>query len=164
MRSYHTYISRSSMHSLTIQRTNRGAPLARRKPAEPFFVGRTMKMRRLLIRLVVLLVCFGLVGPFGFDSFAMETTAVSPQKKKSAKKRAPTRRSRSSRVSRGRSRRRNAAVTAPRPAFDKIMSENRALLSESNDAELAAAQIEEGKLRAHIKFLSDDLLEGRGPG
>jgi Zn-dependent M28 family amino/carboxypeptidase len=115
-----------------------------------------MKKHRLLIRLVILLVCFGLVGPFGFDSLAMETTAVSPQKKKSAKKRTSTRRSRN--------RRRNVAATAPRPAFDKIMSENRALLSESNDAESAAAQIEEGKLRAHIKFLSDDLLEGRGPG
>jgi Zn-dependent M28 family amino/carboxypeptidase len=120
-----------------------------------------MKMRRLLIRLVVLLVCFGLAEPFGFDSFAMETSAASPQKK-SAKKRTPTRRSRRSRASRNR--RRNVAATAPRPAFDKVMSENRALLSESNDAELAAAQIEEGKLRAHIKFLSDDLLEGRGPG
>ncbi|MGH9833386.1 MAG: M28 family metallopeptidase [Blastocatellia bacterium] len=119
-------------------------------------------MRRLLIRLVILLVCFGLAGPFGFDSFAMEPSAVSPQKKKSAKKRTPTRRSRRSRASRNR--RRNVAATAPRPAFDKIMSENRALLSESNDAESAAAQIEEGKLRAHIKFLSDDLLEGRGPG
>ncbi len=118
-------------------------------------------MRRLLIRLVILLVCFGLVGPFGFDSFAMETTAVSPQKK-SAKKRTPTRRSRRSRASRNR--RRNVAATTPRPAFDKVMSENRALLSESNDAESAGAQIEEGKLRAHIKFLSDDLLEGRGPG
>jgi Zn-dependent M28 family amino/carboxypeptidase len=44
------------------------------------------------------------------------------------------------------------------------MSENRALLSESNDAEAAASQIEENKLRAHVKFLADDLLEGRGPG
>jgi Zn-dependent M28 family amino/carboxypeptidase len=122
-----------------------------------------MKKHRLLIRLVVLLVCFGLAGPFGFDSFAMETSAVSPQKK-SAKKRTPTRRTRRGRVSRSRSRRRNAAATTPRPAFDKVMSENRALLSELGDADLAAAQIEEGKLRAHIKFLSDDLLEGRGPG
>lgn len=121
-------------------------------------------MRRLLIRLVILLVCFGLAGPFGFDLFTMETSAVSPQKKKSAKKRAPTRKSRRTSASRSRSRRRNTAATTPRPAFDKVMSENRALLSESNDAESAAAQIEEGKLRAHIKFLADDLLEGRGPG
>lgn len=122
-----------------------------------------MKKHRLLIRLVVLLICFGFAEPFGFDSFAMETSAVSPQKK-SAKKRTPTRRTRRSRVSRNRSRRRNVRATTPRPAFDKVMSENRALLSESNDAEFAAAQIEEGKLRAHVKFLSDDLLEGRGPG
>ncbi len=119
-----------------------------------------MKKHRLLIRLVVLLVCFGLVGSFGFDSFTIAPRMVSAQKKsakKPVKKRTTTRKSRVSR-------RRNVKAVPPRPAFDKIMSENRALLSESNDAELAAAQIEEGKLRAHIKFLSDDLLEGRGPG
>ena len=31
-------------------------------------------------------------------------------------------------------------------------------------AEIADASISESRLRAHIKFLSDDLLEGRGPG
>ncbi|MGH9766457.1 MAG: M20/M25/M40 family metallo-hydrolase, partial [Blastocatellia bacterium] len=44
------------------------------------------------------------------------------------------------------------------------MSENRALLSESNDAEAAASQVGESNLRAHVKYLADDMLEGRGPG
>jgi Zn-dependent M28 family amino/carboxypeptidase len=108
------------------------------------------------------MVCFGLVWPLESDmpgAFA----APSVQKKPAAKKR-PARRSRRSRSRRARRSSRSRVATAPRPAFDKIMSENRALLSESNDAEAAASQIEENKLRAHVKFLADDLLEGRGPG
>jgi Zn-dependent M28 family amino/carboxypeptidase len=85
------------------------------------------------------------------------------QKKGGSKKRGTT--ARRGRAGRGRSARRGGDTAGtPRPAFDKIMSENRALLSESSDAEAAASQIEENNLRAHIKFLSDDLLEGRGPG
>ncbi len=108
------------------------------------------------------MICFGLVWPLESDmpgAFA----APSVQKKPAAKKRV-TRRSRRSRSRRARRSSRSRVATAPRPAFDKIMSENRALLSESNDAEAAASQIEENKLRAHVKFLADDLLEGRGPG
>jgi Zn-dependent M28 family amino/carboxypeptidase len=44
------------------------------------------------------------------------------------------------------------------------MSENRGLINESNDADQAGARIEEAGLRAHVKFLADDLLEGRSPG
>jgi Zn-dependent M28 family amino/carboxypeptidase len=130
-----------------------------------------MKNRRLLIRLVLFLLFAGLIWPFDFDSFAMQSRSTTAQKGRS-KKRARTSRSRSrtrrartsrARTSRSRSRSRQAAV-APRPAFDRVMSENRALLDESNMAESAAAHIEEGKLRAHVKFLADDMLEGRGPG
>ena len=45
-----------------------------------------------------------------------------------------------------------------------VMSENRAVLTEATDAEQAGQKIEESVMRAHVKFLADDLLEGRGPG
>src|SRR5262245_27359314 len=35
---------------------------------------------------------------------------------------------------------------------------------DSADEKSAGAKIDENLLRAHIKFLADDLLEGRGPG
>jgi len=110
------------------------------------------------------MICFGLVWPLESDAFAMKRRAkAGAQKKGGAKKSAGT--SRRGRSARGRGRSRSAAAAAsPRPAFDKIMSENRALLSESSDAEVAAAQIEESNLRAHVKYLADDLLEGRSPG
>jgi Zn-dependent M28 family amino/carboxypeptidase len=52
---------------------------------------------------------------------------------------------------------------------DKLILESRSLLNEAGDADSAGAksagaQIEENLLRAHVKFLADDLLEGRGPG
>src|SRR5262249_27988181 len=123
-----------------------------------------MKKHRPLIRLFVFMICFGLVWPLESDAFAMKRRAkAGAQKKGGAKKSAGT--SRRGRSARGRGRSRSAAAAAsPRPAFDKIMSENRALLSESSDAEVAAAQIEESNLRAHVKYLADDLLEGRSPG
>src|SRR5262245_4961452 len=114
-----------------------------------------MKKNRQFILLFVFLICLGLVWPAGYE-VAAQSRKSSAKKSSRAKKRVSSRRARSSR--------RSAAPSTPRPAFDKIMSENRALLSESNDAELAAAQIEENKLRAHVKYLADDLLEGRGPG
>jgi Zn-dependent M28 family amino/carboxypeptidase len=114
-----------------------------------------MKKNRQSILLFVFLICLGLVWPAGYE-VAAQSRKSSAKKSSRAKKRGSTRRARSGR--------RSAAPSTPRPAFDKIMSENRALLSESNDAELAAAQIEENKLRAHVKYLADDLLEGRGPG
>src|SRR5262245_36061734 len=121
-----------------------------------------MKKHRPLFRHFAFLICFGLVWPFDFNAFAMQRrSSQSAQKKSGAKKSGGgSQRGRSAR-SRGGGR---SQAAAPRPAFDKIMSENRALLSESSDAELAASQIEESKLRANIKYLADDLLEGRGPG
>ncbi|HEY6401585.1 MAG TPA: hypothetical protein VI479_09260, partial [Blastocatellia bacterium] len=115
-----------------------------------------MKKNIQLLRLLVFALCFGLVWPADY-----EVTAQS-RSKKGAKKSSRAKSRRSSK--RARSGARSAAGATPRPAFDKIMSENRALLSESSDAELAASQIDENRLRAHVKYLADDLLEGRGPG
>jgi Zn-dependent M28 family amino/carboxypeptidase len=55
------------------------------------------------------------------------------------------------------------------PSLDKVIPNNRALLNEGGDgdpsgAKSAGAKIEENLLRAHVKFLADDLLEGRSPG
>ena len=115
-----------------------------------------MKKHRQLIRLLVFALCLGLVWPAGYEATAQSRAKKGTKKSSRAKSRR--------RSSRSRSAGRNAAATTPRPSFDKIMSENRALLSELNDAELAASQIDENKLRAHVKYLADDLLEGRGPG
>ncbi len=60
--------------------------------------------------------------------------------------------------------RRRAPAAAPRASFDKVMSENRGLVNEATDAENASQRIDESTLRAHVRFLADDLLEGRGPG
>ncbi len=125
-----------------------------------------MKSRVSFIRSFVFILCFCLGFPF--DAFAdsviaFEPTAAALQRRRTASKKKKTTSSRSSRRSRGR-RSRNAAATPPRTSFDKVMSENHAVLNESTDAEQAAMKIEENVLRAHIKFLSDDLLEGRGPG
>jgi Zn-dependent M28 family amino/carboxypeptidase len=123
-----------------------------------------MKINRPLIRLFAFMICFGLVWPLTWpidNSAAQSRAKRGAQKKGGAKKssRGKSRRS-ASRRSRGRS----GVAATPRPAFDKIMSANRALLSEATDADSASSQIEEGKLRAHVKYLADDLLEGRGPG
>jgi Zn-dependent M28 family amino/carboxypeptidase len=122
-----------------------------------------MKKYSSLIRLSVFIICFGLIWPMESGVFAMKARAkASAQKKGVAKKRGAT--SRRGRSSRRRGGSRGDTAGAPRPAFDKVMMENRALLNESSDAESAASQIEENNLRAHVKFLADDLLEGRGPG
>jgi Zn-dependent M28 family amino/carboxypeptidase len=123
-----------------------------------------MKKNRQLIRLFVFVICFNLVCPAGFDALATPGQAKSSARKKSGARKRASSRSRRSSSRRARRGGRSRVAATPRPAFDKIMSENRALLSESSDAELAASQIEENKLRAHVKYLADDLLEGRGPG
>jgi Zn-dependent M28 family amino/carboxypeptidase len=55
------------------------------------------------------------------------------------------------------------------PSTRSPVLDTRALLNEAGDADQwgaksAGARIEENLLRAHVKFLADDLLEGRGPG
>lgn len=125
-----------------------------------------MKIRISLIRHFVFLLCFSLAVPFGaFASESVEFEPMAPAAKQRRRATSKKKKTTTSRSRRSRSRRtRRAAATPPRPSFDKVMSENRAVLNESTDAEQAAAKIEENALRAHIKFLSDDLLEGRGPG
>ncbi|HEX2490401.1 MAG TPA: M28 family peptidase, partial [Blastocatellia bacterium] len=123
-----------------------------------------MKINRPLIRLFAFMICFGLVWPLTWpiDGSAAQSRAKSgAQKKGGAKKRS---RGKSRRSASRRARGRSDAAATPRPAFDKIMSANRALLSEATDADSASSQIVESKLRAHVKYLADDLLEGRGPG
>jgi Zn-dependent M28 family amino/carboxypeptidase len=115
-----------------------------------------MKKNIQLLRLLVFALCFGLVWPAGYEAAAQSRARKGAKKSSRAKSRRSPKRARSSA--------RNATSATPRPAFDKIMSENRALLSESSDAELAASQIDENRLRAHVKYMADDLLEGRGPG
>lgn len=44
------------------------------------------------------------------------------------------------------------------------VSAGRVMLGELGDADQAGARIDENKTRAHVKFLADDLLEGRGTG
>jgi Zn-dependent M28 family amino/carboxypeptidase len=121
-----------------------------------------MKKNRSLLRLLVFMICFGLIWQIAAETSPAQRRARSGAKKSRAKKSA---RGRSrGRISRRSRRGRSAVVAQPsRPAFDRIMSENRALLNESSDAESAASVIEESKLRAHVKYLADDLLEGRGP-
>jgi Zn-dependent M28 family amino/carboxypeptidase len=123
-----------------------------------------MKKNRPLIRLFAFMICFGLVWPLTWpiDGSAAQSRAKSgAQKKGGAKKRS---RGQSRRSASRRARGRSGVAATPRPAFDKIMSANRALLSEATDADSASSQIVESKLRAHVKYLADDLLEGRGPG
>src|SRR5215468_148353 len=124
-----------------------------------------MKKNRPFILLFVFMICFGLVWPlvWPIDGASAQSRAKRGARKKSGAKKSARGKSRrtSSRSSRGA---RSGVAATPRPAFDKIMSENRALLSEATDAETAASQIEENKLRSHVKYLADDLLEGRGPG
>lgn len=120
-----------------------------------------MSTYRYLIRFVVFLICFGLVWP------ALETDADAAQRRRSrrssAKKSSRSRASRSK--SRGRTRRSRRSRSAPvvRKGFDEMIGSQPGLL-DGTDEEVAGAQIEESKLRAYVKFLSDDLLEGRGTG
>ena len=125
-----------------------------------------MKTRRSFVCSAVLLLCFSVAFPIELLAAAtavtpveMAATVTAKQRRKkraSAKKRTSSRRTR-----RGRSAR---AAAPPRANFDKVMMENRAVVNEATDSDQASQKIEDGALRAHIKFLSDDLLEGRGPG
>lgn len=123
-----------------------------------------MKTRLTLVRSTVLLICLCVAIPF---ELLAGTTALTPvelvtvtmakqrRKRTSSKKKTTSRRRRGSR---------SRAAAPPRANFDKVMMENRAVLNEATDAEQASQKIEESVLRAHVKFLADDLLEGRGPG
>lgn len=71
----------------------------------------------------------------------------------------------------GKKRRARSAPVAPRKSFDQMIGSTgavgagqRVMLGEFGDADQGGAQIDESKTRAHIRFLADDLLEGRGTG
>ncbi|MFN8004400.1 MAG: M28 family metallopeptidase [Acidobacteriota bacterium] len=113
-----------------------------------------MRNRCSLVRLIVFILCLGLVWP-------LESLSAAPL----AKQRRRASRAKSTKKRSARSRRSRRAPAAPKAAsFDKVMTANTGLLNEASDATQAGGKIDETTLRAHVRFLSDDLLEGRGPG
>ena len=110
------------------------------------------------LRVIVLIICFGLILPIEVP------VAWGQSKSAGSKSRGKTRKKSSSRTTRRGSRSSRKVATTNRPSFDNVISANRAMLTEASEAESASAKIDEGVLRAHVKFLADDLLEGRGPG
>jgi hypothetical protein len=142
-----------------------------------------MKKHRSIVHLIVFVLCFGLCG-----SLVTELEAA-PRKKRSSSRSAGGRKqssrakgrssSRSARGSRKRGGRRERvssrrgrrgsrgvarSTSGPGRGYYDLPIEDRNLLNAINDAEQAGAKIEDSELRAHVKFLSDDLLEGRGTG
>lgn len=123
-----------------------------------------MKTRISFARSVVILLCLCVASPLETLAAILTippieiapTTATAQRRKKATPKKRTTRR----RTRRGRAR----AAAPPKANFDKVMAANNALLTEATDAEQAGQKIEESVMRAHVKFLADDLLEGRGPG
>ncbi len=107
-----------------------------------------MKRYRCLVRLIVLALCLGLTAPI-IDTYQIAFA----QSKKKPRRRTTRRRTTPKK-----------ATTPARPSFDKVLSANKGLPGEAADIDQAAGRIDENTLRAHVKFLADDLLEGRGPG
>jgi Zn-dependent M28 family amino/carboxypeptidase len=119
-----------------------------------------MKKYGLCTRLLLLIMSLGLVWPSGlFES----TVEASTQRRARGSAKGKTQKRRTSRRSR-RGRSAPATATGARGSFDKVLSEHRGLVNEITDAEMAGGRIEESLLRAHVKYLADDMLEGRGPG
>src|SRR5689334_2593935 len=112
-----------------------------------------MKKYHCLVRLLVLLICFGLVWPVlpkieeGAEA-AQRRSSKSKKRaraKKSSGKRASGRRARRSRRSR-----RASTPVVRRKGFDEMIGSNPGTL-DGTDEEVAGAQIEEFKLRAYVK-------------
>ena len=102
-------------------------------------------VRPVLFLLILFFLVTGLVE-LGVD-FPLDQSveAASPQKRnRAARRRAPRRR------------------TARPSASDRVRSTNREEAVPTSDSRTGAAAIDEPSLRAHIKYLADDLLEGRG--
>jgi Zn-dependent M28 family amino/carboxypeptidase len=114
-----------------------------------------MSKYRFFIRLLVIIICFGLVWP------VIENNAEA-QKRRSKRPTAKKGSGKKSSRARGRSRRSRSSSTIPRKGFDEMIGSQPG--AGNTDEYLAGKQIEEFKLRAYVKFLSDDLLEGRGTG
>jgi Zn-dependent M28 family amino/carboxypeptidase len=128
-----------------------------------------MKKNRSLISFIVLVLCFGLCGSLlgELESAPRKKRSRAASSRKGQRAKSRTAKRGRKRVSSRRSRRGSRAVprsSASRTSYYDLPIEDRNLLSAINDAEQAGAKIEEHELRSHIKFLSDDLLEGRGTG
>ncbi|MBX3277388.1 MAG: M28 family peptidase [Acidobacteria bacterium] len=115
------------------------------------------KNHRAWIRSIIFLLCLGLAFPL--DVLA---AAPAPQSRKKSSSKKPTRK------------KRTTTTPAPRRTFDQMMGTEGAVAPGQSvmistaagavDPGSLGSQIDESALRAHIKFLSDDLLEGRGTG
>ena len=122
-----------------------------------------------VIRSVVLLLSL-LIGFVAVGSMVTSEVSAAPQKKTSKKSaKSSSKRSRSTaRNRRGSSRRRSAPVVA-RKSYDEIMGRSGSvaqgrMLTPGEFAELEGEPLDETRIRADVRFLSDDLLEGRGTG
>ena len=109
------------------------------------------------LRFFVFIICLGIAFPL--DAFAAPQRRRARVSKGSSKKKT------------SRKRTRRAAPAPPRRSFDEMIGTAGAvgpgksvMVLGAGAATGEAVQIEEHRLRAHIKFLSDDLLEGRGTG
>ena len=98
-----------------------------------------MKKHHSLIRYIIPVMCLCLAWPINAAPF---------QRRKTSSKKAPSKKK----------------STSSRNLLDQLPAEDRTLLNAMHDAEQAGAKIEDGFLRAHVKYLADDLLEGRGTG
>jgi Zn-dependent M28 family amino/carboxypeptidase len=120
---------------------------------------------RVLVHLIVLLLCCAI-------SWEIEAAAprkrkaratVSRQRGKAVRGRAARAKGRGARSRRSKVRRGRRSRVAQRPVnydFPPASGDEGAV----NDAEQAGAKINDAELRAHIRYLADDLLEGRAPG
>lgn len=118
------------------------------------------KYLRFLLRSAILLTLLSMIFPEVHPNLVaneMASVVVAAPQRRSARSR--TRRRSSRRTSRGRN-----GSAASRPAFDRILTDNRSLLDQSVDRDSGVGAIDDHTLRAHIRYLSDDLLEGRGTG
>ena len=110
-----------------------------------------MRISYSLFRFLIFTLCLSLVWPI---------TAAPVQKKKSKKS----------------SKKKSSRASVPTKSFDEMIGSTgavapgtpaaagRVMFGEMGDSDQAAARIDENIARAHVKFLADDLLEGRGTG
>lgn len=101
------------------------------------------------VRFLIFTLCLSLAWPI---------TAAPVQKKKSSKK-SSKKRSRGTRAS------------VPTKSFDQMIGSTggasaggRVMFNEMGESDQAVTRLDENGARAHVKFLADDLLEGRGTG
>jgi Zn-dependent M28 family amino/carboxypeptidase len=118
----------------------------------PFYsLEQLMRKSYRFFRFVIFTLCLSLAWPI---------TAAPVQKKKSRKS----------------SKKKSSRAPVPTKSFDEMIGSTgavaagtpapggRVMFSEMGDSDQAVARIDENSARAHVKFLSDDLLEGRGTG